>query len=900
MANRNTAPESLYGTDRDYLREQEHKNELLAQIAGESYTAPTDIPKGKYIVQKRMLDAAQKENELLESIAESGTAISGATALNIDYPTDILSLKKGDDIIAGSGVTLPTYRLDYDSSSEELSLTKNGTAMQDQTVTLSKYGLSHTASPDGIALTKDGQTVSGSSVDFPTYGLTYDSGTGGLTLQKNGTSVQGSTVSLPPYGTPLKAPTAADMTDEDKVYVYTGSETGYTNGDWYYYDGSDWVDGGAYNSTAFTTDTTLSVSGAAADAKVTGDNITNLKNAIKQPNVDWTIGSTILSNGQIAANEPTYAITGMIPCQPGDLCIFNTPEKDANNIYFISYVALYATTTTPNDTFVERANLWGVKRKVIDNGITGLRFVFGRSSSSGVNFAEADINYWNVYYYFKSNNYEEYLSAIIPRTVLSNCNMNNIVDAGMYFIFDSDVSTITNLPTPHGGLLLVFEGRKAFAVSAGVEQVYFSNIGTIHYRYKNASSYTKWTDYIENGSIPDTSIISRMLNDARRKMTLPCSAVYSTLPKENATVGVTAYYNTNEAVNGVIYSSVWPEGNDVYWNKTLETYYSALANPASILYTKNVTDKGVYNAHAVWGGVCSSLASYVLNMDHYYYSDSIRTMLNDKAMPSIEFIEVGDILCKEGHIAFISQTYFDKNSELVAVEVTEQVAPVAKKTYVYKNNLQEYLDDNGYTVKENTFGTPRALGNPEFAEDIIYEYGNNTYVDVSETAEMWFYIADANATKVYVKKDNGAFSETTISGLPNKMVNGATVRNLASLFSGVGEYVVTTNTSNAKKCYIKIIDVGTYSISNGVLTLSEYSGCTPKQLFVANLIAGSGDKTLDPPDGYWVWFNDQSWQAITSDIMSIGNIPASGKYKLCIDYETGVGLKRVVSNNIGV
>ena len=75
-------------------------------------------------------------------------------------------------------------------------------------------------------------------------------------------------------GTPLVASTAAQMVDTSKIYVYTGSETGYTAGNWYYWDGSDWVSGGVYNSTAFTTDTTLTVAGAAADAKATGDKIT--------------------------------------------------------------------------------------------------------------------------------------------------------------------------------------------------------------------------------------------------------------------------------------------------------------------------------------------------------------------------------------------------------------------------------------------------------------------------------------------------------------------------------------------------------------------------------------------------------------------------------------------------
>ena len=86
---------------------------------------------------------------------------------------------------------------------------------------------------------------------------------------------------IKPYGSPLVASTVAGMTDETKVYVYTGSETGYTSGHWYYYDGSDWADGGVYNSVAVQTDTTLAISGMAADAKKTGDEISDLKSQIQ-------------------------------------------------------------------------------------------------------------------------------------------------------------------------------------------------------------------------------------------------------------------------------------------------------------------------------------------------------------------------------------------------------------------------------------------------------------------------------------------------------------------------------------------------------------------------------------------------------------------------------------------
>ena len=71
-------------------------------------------------------------------------------------------------------------------------------------------------------------------------------------------------------GAPLVATLAVNMIDKSKVYVYTGSETGYTAGNWYYWDGTQWQSGGVYNSVAVNTDKTLTVEDMAADGKATG------------------------------------------------------------------------------------------------------------------------------------------------------------------------------------------------------------------------------------------------------------------------------------------------------------------------------------------------------------------------------------------------------------------------------------------------------------------------------------------------------------------------------------------------------------------------------------------------------------------------------------------------------
>lgn len=115
-------------------------------------------------------------------------------------------------------------------------------------------------------------------------------------------------------GSPLKASTVAQMTDTNKIYVYVGSESGYTNGNWYYWNGSAWTSGGVYNSVAVVTDPTLTLSGVPADAKATGDEVTNLKDDLKS----YIYGTNLTFSGVVSSinkfnvlllNGETYSYT---------------------------------------------------------------------------------------------------------------------------------------------------------------------------------------------------------------------------------------------------------------------------------------------------------------------------------------------------------------------------------------------------------------------------------------------------------------------------------------------------------------------------------------------------------------------------------------------------------------
>ena len=116
-------------------------------------------------------------------------------------------------------------------------------------------------------------------------------------------AVMGTQVGALANGSPTPVATVAEMTDESAVYLYTGSETGYTAGNWYYYNGSAWTSGGVYGGAV--TDTTLSISGKPADAKTVGDALASISLEI-----DETDGLLYVYVGGQKQGEGIELITG--------------------------------------------------------------------------------------------------------------------------------------------------------------------------------------------------------------------------------------------------------------------------------------------------------------------------------------------------------------------------------------------------------------------------------------------------------------------------------------------------------------------------------------------------------------------------------------------------------------
>jgi len=228
-------------------------------------------------------------------------------------------------------------------------------------------------------------------------------------------------------GSPLVATTAAAMTDHTKIYIYTGSESGKTAGHWYYWNGSAWTDGGVYNATAVNTDKTLSVSGMAADAFITGlrvndnsealDEISNIlslgfakKLAVSQSTSGYWMnesGAGVSQSGYIferyvvTAGDTIYVRTvkNASPCG----WRFSTSTGTAastlvGNVHHSGSYGFFKVPAGATRVFLARqtsdtiSGFYVIDPSILGDGITGNSGVIGNLVKSNVGITNAD--YW--------------------------------------------------------------------------------------------------------------------------------------------------------------------------------------------------------------------------------------------------------------------------------------------------------------------------------------------------------------------------------------------------------------------------------------------------------------------------------------------------------------------------
>jgi len=234
--------------------------------------------------------------------------------------------------------------------------------------------------------------------------------------------------------TPLPVNLKSQMTDPQKVYLYTGTEQGEYTGNWYYHNGTQFVHGGVYGA-GVTIDPTLSQSGQAADAKVAGGRIGSIESALglslKEPTatannygltytglavyntsykiIKYTVtaGQTILiKTSRVASGKATYQWqdAASVP-QNNNTHIVGTPVTEEVNGYVTvpegaTYIIFSALKTDTDVGIYDFDRLEQIETNVSNNSMNFNLFVDGINEIVNFPTAEDGRSYGSQYFYY--------------------------------------------------------------------------------------------------------------------------------------------------------------------------------------------------------------------------------------------------------------------------------------------------------------------------------------------------------------------------------------------------------------------------------------------------------------------------------------------------------------------
>ena len=246
-------------------------------------------------------------------------------------------------------------------------------------------------------------------------------------------------------GAPTKVTKASEMTDTDKNYLYLGTESGYNSGHIYYFVEGVLTDGGAYGGV--NVDDTLTISGQAADAKVTGDKIEEIKEdlssigktTLRKTDIRWFVGKSVNSSGTIQSNT-SAALSNVIPVSEGTRIKRLGASTDSENRNLTMYVNTYE-----NMVFKSRIKLNKGDIYTVPSDVNAICFGFARAGSYGVDMSAEDIaSYFGVEWHFatesstdaeQTRNSGDYLDNLLEKFCAFGSGSSNGIT---YNLIDSD------------------------------------------------------------------------------------------------------------------------------------------------------------------------------------------------------------------------------------------------------------------------------------------------------------------------------------------------------------------------------------------------------------------------------------------------------------------------------
>lgn len=505
---------------------------------------------------------------------------------------------------------------------------------------------------------------------------------------------------------------------------------------------------------------------------------------------------------------------------------------------------------------------------------------------------------WNKTFGTNRLNYDSTTDNFGHKVVLNdNDDLDNCTQTGTYSWIAS--TAIINSPFNTGGICLTFP---AYGVSSNVAyrivQFAIGYNNQFYLRFKLSSGWNGWTNVL-GGSGGGGGSSSSPEENKMRAFVNKCLTEWTPLgniPKN--TVGTNYYTGT---IEGLPYSSVFTYGDDIHYHRNLSTFYSAVKNPASILYTKGYG--GNTHTGAYYGTVCSSFVDYICSQKIYYITSELKYVLDKIDYIDIEQLNVGDVLLTDGHCKIITRVSVDEKGDY-SITVTEQAGSNLQELTYDQAGFERILDGTDphdrhvYTLGRFPNQTVKILPKIEYSENVISEYGDKTYFNVGD--DIFVYVASGDTLII---ENAGITTNVALSTLPSKTVGDTTMYNVKSILDHVGSYNLYVEGDTVKANLI-VINTGNVVLSDKQVTISGYSdNITPSWYNVVMVIEDTETtySHFPAPEGYIGAWASLCKDEINSDTFTIKTNEsvesAYGYYVRCY-YDTGFGLAYKDSNLI--
>lgn len=221
------------------------------------------------------------------------------------------------------------------------------------------------------------------------------------------------------------------------------------------------------------------------------------------------------------------------------------------------------------------------------------------------------------------------------------------------------------------------------------------------------------------------------------------------------------YFSAWHPQTGLPYSSCRTVEKYIGWNVSPETFVSALHNPNSVLYTRELKNTPGTKANTYYGIVCSMYVSYALDLPYRVVCKDWPDLptVHPVNIDPLENLRLCDIVLEpKSHIAIVTDILRDADGKIHFIEVSESTLPLVVSNRFTPEEFRRFWLDDGYSIwrydriDEVTY-TPDPFapveGDPEMElpqinKDILPDFGNKANyrvgdepVELSVLTEGW-------------------------------------------------------------------------------------------------------------------------------------------------------------------